>query len=79
MQLCEYMYDTYTHISVQQTNSAGGITRYPPPLKAKPILFLGDLLKRHCFEELGIAGAYIPENTIFIDVGVACNVVVAFI
>lgn len=57
MQLCEYMYDIYTHISVQQTNSAGGITRYPPPLKAKTTLFLGDLLKRHCFEELGIAGA----------------------
>lgn len=58
------MYDIYTHIYVQQTNSAGGITKYPLPLKAKIILFLGELLKRHCFEDLGIAGAYVPENTI---------------
>lgn len=77
--LCEYMHGIYAHIYVQQTNSAGGITKYPPPLKARIILFLGELLKRQCFEELGIAVTYIPENTISIEVGVVCNVVVVFI
>lgn len=79
MQLCEYTHDLYTHIYVQQTNSDGDFIDYLLPLKARNILFLGELLKRHCFEELGIPGAYIPENTFFTEVGVACNMVVVFI
>lgn len=49
--ICIYMYtDTY----FQQPNSAEGITKYNLTLKAKNILSLVELLKRHLFEELGI-------------------------
>jgi len=57
VQLCECLHDIYTYISVQQTNSAEGITKHCLPLKARNMVPLGEILKRHLFEELGIQGA----------------------
>lgn len=57
VKLCEYMHDIYTHTYFQQTNWAEGITKYHLHLKAKNIVYLGELLKRHLFQELGIQGA----------------------